>query len=300
MQNRVLILGGMGMLGHRLVRDLGEQFTVAATVRENDSNLMRKPPFQDLTEVVGGVDASDIQTVAHAMNTVGPDVVINCIGIVKQADAATDPIASIQVNSLYPHRLATLCRERQSRLIHISTDCVFSGTRGPSSETDNPDPVDLYGRSKLLGEVTGPGVLTVRTSMIGRELRGDAGLLEWFLSRRSGVVNGFTRAVFSGLTTTALARVLREVVSDQPALEGLVHVASEPITKFDLLTRINDAMSLGAEILPVDEPAIDRSLDGSRFAETTGIRPPSWDKMIMDLANDPTPYDEWRTQHGSS
>ncbi len=300
MQKRVLILGGMGMLGHRLVRELGGQFTVVATVRENDPHLMGKPPFQDLAEVVGGVDATDIQTVAHALNTVGPDVVINCIGIVKQAEAATDPVASIEVNSLFPHRLMKLCQARQCRLIHISTDCVFSGTNGNSSETDNPDPMDLYGRSKLLGEVTGPGVLTVRTSMIGRELRGETGLLEWFLSRLGGSVNGYTRAIFSGLTTAALARVIADIVSEHPALEGLMHVVSEPITKFDLLRLINEAMALGTEIVPVDEPAIDRSLDGSRFAETTGIRLPSWDKMIVDLANDPTPYDEWRTQHGSS
>ncbi len=300
MGQRVLILGGLGMLGHRLVRDLGEPFTVAATVRQSDPGLKRRPPLQDLSLVVSGVDVTDINTVADTLDTVLPDVVINCIGIVKQADTASDPIACIEVNSLFPHRLATLCRERQSRLIHVSTDCVFSGASGMSSEKDNPDPVDLYGRSKLLGEVTGPGVLTVRTSMIGREVRGSSGLLEWFLNRRGGTVNGYTRAVFSGLTTAALADVISRVVSDHPALEGLVHVASEPITKFDLLSLINEAMALGMEIVPVDEPAIDRSLDGSLFAEATGIRLPSWDKMIVDLANDPTPYDQWRAQHGST
>jgi len=300
MQKRVLILGGMGMLGHRLVRDLGERFAVATTVRELDPDSLRPPPQQNSAQIVGGVDATDIATVARTLDTVQPDVVINCIGIVKQSPAAADPIASIRVNSLFPHHLAALCSERQNRLIHISTDCVFSGASGNSSETDNPDPVDLYGRSKLLGEVTGPGVLTVRTSMIGRELRGEAGLLEWFLSRHHTPVNGYSRAVFSGLTTAALARLLADIVSEQPDLEGLMHVASEPISKFDLLSRINDAMGLGAEIRPVDEPAIDRSLDGSRFVAATGIRPPSWDKMIEELANDPTPYDQWRTQHGST
>ncbi len=297
---RLLVLGGFGMLGHRLVQDLGDLFTVAATARENDADLAHRPPLHGSTEVVGGVDATDIQTVAHALNTVGPDVVINCIGIVKQAEAATDPVASIEVNSLFPHRLVTLCQARQCRLIHISTDCVFSGTNGNSSETDNPDPMDLYGRSKLLGEVTGPGVLTVRTSMIGRELRGETGLLEWFLSRHHDRSTGTPGPMFSGLTTAALAHVISRVVSDQPTLEGLVHVASEPITKFDLLRLINEAMALGTEIVPVDEPAIDRSLDGSRFVAATGIRPPSWDKMIEELANDPTPYDQWRTQHGST
>ena len=298
--HRILVLGGMGMLGHRLVRDLCERFAVAATVRDTGPDLMRWPPIQESAEVVGGVDAIDIATVVHSLDTVKPDVVINCIGIVKQSPTAADPIASIRINSLFPHRLSALCAERQNRLIHISTDCVFSGASGNSSETDNPDPVDLYGRSKLLGEVTGPGVLTVRTSMIGRELRGDSGLLEWFLSQHHTPVNGYTRAVFSGLTTAALARVIADIVSEHPALEGLMHVASEPITKFDLLSMVNNAMGLGAEIQPVDEPVIDRSLDGSRFVAATGIRSPSWDKMIEELANDPTPYDQWRTQHGST
>ena len=294
---RLLVLGGFGMLGHRLVRDLGGQFTVVATVRENDPHLMGKPPFQDLAEVVGGVDATDIQTVAHALDTVGPDVVINCIGIVKQADAAADPIASIQVNSLFPHRLVTLCRARQCRLIHISTDCVFSGARGPSSEADNPDPVDLYGRSKLIGEV--------RTRRAHRPNIHDRPRAAW----RTGTARVVHVPAWRLGQRLHPGHLLRphhprprpcsyRVVSDQPALEGLMHVASEPITKFDLLTRINDAMSLGAEIHPVNDPTIDRTLDGSRFAAATAIRPPSWDKMIEELANDPTPSNQWRTQMG--
>jgi len=224
-------------------------------------------------------------------------VVANCIGIVKQREAAAGAAQIHQVNALFPHLLARLCQERGCRLIHLSTDCVFSGLRGGYSEDDEPDPVDLYGRSKLLGEVTGEGCLTLRSSMIGRELAGQAGLLEWLIAQRGGRVQGFRNAVFSGLTTVALARVIAALVSDHPDLEGLLHVASEPISKHDLLLNVNRALSLGVAVEPVAEPVCDRSLDGSRFAAATGIVVPSWDRMIAGLTMDPTPYDEWRRRH---
>ena len=203
----------------------------------------------------------------------------------------------MRVNAQFPPLLARLCGDRGCRLIHISTDCVFSGLRGGYSEDDGPDPMDLYGRSKLLGEVTGEGCLTLRTSMIGRELSGYTGLLEWLISRRGGRVSGFRNAVFSGLATAALSRVIAAVVSDHGDLEGLFHVAGEPISKLELLDRVNRALGLGIGVEPVDEPRLDRSLDGSRFAAATGIAVPSWDSMIAGLATDPTPYDEWRGRH---
>jgi dTDP-4-dehydrorhamnose reductase len=294
MANRILVLGGAGMLGHRLLLTLGDRFEDFATVRTSDGRWRRHPVLGAGDRILCGVDAGAPETISTALENARPEVVVNCIGIVKQREAAADPVQSIRINALFPHLLASQCRERGCRLIHISTDCVFSGRRGRYSEDDLPDPVDLYGRTKLVGEVVGPGILTIRTSMIGRELTGESGLLEWFLARRGGRVAGYRNAVFSGLTTTALAHVIAAVVSDHPALEGLVHVASQPISKHDLLVRINEALDLGIEIEPVDEPHCDRSLDGSRFAATTGIDVPSWDSMIAGLASDPTPYDEWR------
>ena len=293
---RVLVVGGSGMLGHKLLQVLGERFDVAATVRDAAA-WIGHPLLGDRDRVLGGVEATKPETIAEALTSVRPDVVVNCIGIVKQRAAASDPVQSILVNALFPHLLARQCREIGCRLIHISTDCVFSGRSGGYSEADLPDPVDLYGRSKLLGEVAGPGLLTLRTSMIGRELGGRAGLLEWFVAQRGGHVRGFRRAVFSGLTTVALARLIGEVVSHHVSLEGLFHVASEPISKHDLLVRISDALDLGIEIEPASEPACDRSLDGARFAAATGIAVPTWDSMIMGLREDPTPYGEWRRAH---
>jgi dTDP-4-dehydrorhamnose reductase len=291
---KVLIIGANGMLGHTLFRLLGSRFVTFATVRRQEERWHSHPLFAGSDGLIGGVEATSPETTAAAVEGVQPDVVVNCVGIVKQRDAAADAVQSIRVNSLFPHLLARLCAELGCRLIHVSTDCVFSGRRGRYSEDDVPDPVDLYGRTKLLGEVAGPGILTIRTSMIGRELAGRSGLLEWLLSQRGGRVRGYRNAVFSGLTTAALARVIGALVSDHGELEGLFHVASEPISKLDLLVRITEALDLGIEINPVDEPHCDRSLDGSRFAAATGIEVPSWDSMIAGLASDPTPYDEWR------
>ena len=293
---RVLVLGGSGMLGHKVLQVLGERFDVYASVRDTD-DWAGHPLLGDRERVLEGVNAARPETIAEVLQRVRPRVVVNCVGIVKQRVAAKNPVQSIRVNALFPHLLARQCEEIGCRLVHISTDCVFSGRHGGYSETDIPDPVDLYGRSKLLGEVVLPGCLTLRTSMIGRELAGQAGLLEWFVAQRGGRVRGYERAIFSGLTTLALAGVIEEVISRHAALEGLFHVASRPISKYDLLARINDVLGLGIVIEPASEPACDRSLDGARFAAATGIAVPAWDSMIMGLKEDPTPYGEWRRAH---
>lgn len=296
----VLVLGASGMLGHTVARSFAERFRVLASCRTRPRSLPALSRSLSKVQWIDKVEATSIASIQNALQASRPDAVINCIGIVKQATAAADTWRVMQVNALFPHQLADLCEASGARLIHISTDCVFSGRSGSYRETDMPDADDLYGRSKQLGEVIRPGCLTIRTSIIGRELSGSHGLLEWFLGHRGGEVDGFTQAVFSGLTTLELARVLERVVSDHGDLAGLFHVASEPISKADLLSRINAAMGLGVRIRPVDQPVIDRSLDGSQFAEITGIRVPSWDKMIADLANETLPYDDWRRRDGST
>lgn len=282
---RVLILGADGMLGHELVRVLGSRLEIAATVRTS-AQTGAVTVLADRMILRPGVDATAPETVADAVRDVRPDVVVNCIGIVKQRREASDPVASIRVNSLFPHQLALVCAEHRCRLVHVSTDCVFSGRRGGYAEDDLADPVDLYGRSKLLGEPVGERCLTLRTSMIGPELKGASGLLEWFLAQRGGRVTGFTRAIFSGLTTTALSRIIERIVAEHPGLSGLYHLASDPISKHDLLVRIRDRLELDVEIRPAADPRCDRSLDGRRFATATGIAPPSWDSMMEGLARD--------------
>jgi dTDP-4-dehydrorhamnose reductase len=220
-----------------------------------------------------------------------PAAVINCIGIVKQKKDALDPLPSIRVNALFPHEAAAACARYGARFIQISTDCVFSGRRGAYTEDDLPDPVDLYGRSKLLGEVLTPPHLTLRTSMIGWELNGRAGgpvsgLLEWFYSSRHQTVRGYRRAIFSGLTTHALALCLARILESHPNLTGLFHLASDPIDKFSLLSQIAKALQLPVTIEPDDLFVCDRSLDPTRFVAATGLRTPGWDDMIDGLARE--------------
>jgi dTDP-4-dehydrorhamnose reductase len=291
---KVLILGGSGMLGHKLWQTFAPRFDTYVTFRTVPEEYRRFGIF-DEAKGIGKVTAESVDSVARAIEAVRPDVVVNCIGIVKQDSAAKDPVASITVNSLFPHLLARLCAEHGARLIHLSTDCVFSGRKGNYAETDTADAEDLYGRTKLLGEVATEQCLTIRTSMIGRELRGSHGLLEWFLSR-SGRVSGFKRAIFSGFTTTALADLIGHIIEDHPQLQGLWHVAAEPISKFDLLTLVKQTYQLATEIEPDETFVCDRSLNDARFREVTGIKVPSWKHMIEEMRRDPTPYEEIRTR----
>jgi dTDP-4-dehydrorhamnose reductase len=286
---RILILGGTGMLGHKLQQSFAPRFDTFATVRSSASASIVEPAGRLITDVT----AEDLHSVSRALDDVEPQVVVNCIGIVKQLDAAKDPIPSIEVNALFPHRLADAAKAAGARTIHISTDCVFSGLKGRYTEEDPPDPVDLYGRTKLLGEVSYDNTLTIRTSIVGRELIGAHGLLEWFLAQ-SGPVKGFRKAIFSGLTTQALAETLALVITDYPDLSGLWHVASEPIDKYQLLREFARLYDRDVEIEPDDSVVIDRSLDDARFRAATGIARPSWPELLEALAKDPTPYDDAR------
>jgi dTDP-4-dehydrorhamnose reductase len=293
---KVLILGGTGMLGHKLWQTCAPRFETYATVRLAAPAYDRAGIF-DRSRLLGGVSAEDFASVVQAVNRVRPEVVINGIGIVKQHSAAGDPLMSIAINALFPHRLAQLCGAAGIRLIHVSTDCVFSGRKGHYSESDTPDADDLYGRTKLLGEVEREDCLTLRASMIGRELRGAHGLLEWFLGQEGKTVRGFTRARFSGFTTAALAGVIGDIMADHRALRGVWHVAADPISKFDVLSLVRDAFGLDVEIEPDDALVCDRSLAAERFRHATGFAPRPWRDMIDRMAKDPTPYDEIRRPH---
>jgi dTDP-4-dehydrorhamnose reductase len=291
---RVLVVGATGTLGHRVCMEWGERFecfgTVRAPVGERVTELLAP------TTLIPGATAEDPESLRPALERVRPDVVLNCIGAVKQAEAGQQAIPAIRVNSLFPHQLAALCQEHSARMVHVSTDCVFSGMRGNYTEEDVPDATDIYGRSKLLGEVAGDGLLTVRTSLIGRELRGTLGLLEWLISNRGGSVRGFSRAVFSGFTTIALAAELAGLIEEGPELDGIWHLAAEPVDKLSLLTSLNDALELGIEIVPDADVVIDRALDSSRLREATGRQLRRWDEMVDELAADETPYDEIRSE----
>lgn len=295
---RVLILGGSGMLGHKLYQRCQDRFDTWATLRSSFDDYVRLDLFSR-DRVVSKVDAADPGSVEAAMERIKPDVVVNCIGIVKQSPLALDPIISLTINSLFPHRLARLCESRGCRLVHISTDCVFSGKEGRYVETDPADAEDLYGRTKYLSEVGAPSGLTLRTSMIGREIRTSYGLIEWFLRNRRGQVRGFTRAIYSGFTAGALADIISTIIENHQELRGLYHVSSEPISKHDLLSLVRKAFDVPIEIVPDPGVEVDRSLDSGRFRQATGFQPRSWPEMIGEMAADPTPYDHWRSKRAA-
>ena len=282
MTRKALVLGGTGMLGHRVVPALSGSHEVHATVRDLDFAAPRVPATLHQLDVLDGHALDDV------VRRVAPEVVVNCVGIVKQLDAAKQAIPSIRVNALFPHELAGVCARHDARLIHVSTDCVFSGSLPyPRAyrEDDVPDAHDLYGRTKLLGEVDAPA-LTLRTSIIGPELHAGNGLLDWYKRQAHADVPGFRNAWFSGLTTDALADVIRRLVHDHAGMSGIFHVSADPISKYDLLVRLRDVLSLPCTIHAVDEPSINRVLDCTRFQDSTGIRMPAWDEMLNHYAKE--------------
>ncbi len=280
---RVLIVGGDGMLGHQLLKHLSGTHDVRVTLRRP---LSEYAPLDLFTtdNSYAGIDVRVPGSVAGVLADFAPDAVCNAAGIVKQRSEIADPVASIEVNALFPHRLAEMAAGVGARVLQVSTDCVFSGRRGGYTEADLPDPVDLYGRTKLVGELEGKGCVTLRTSIIGLELQRRQGLVEWALSQR-GRVSGFRGARFSGVTTTELSRVCEGVLSRHVDLDGVWHVASEPISKYELLVELFRQLGrTDVQIVPDDKFVCDRTLRGDAFERATGYRCPSWITMLGELA----------------
>jgi dTDP-4-dehydrorhamnose reductase len=279
---KILVLGASGMLGNAVFRVLASspQSDVVGTVRSSRSvgllpNILRE-------RLISGVDVENSDTLVFLFSKVRPTVVVNCIGLVKQLAESDDPLQAIPVNSILPHRLARLCDAVGARLVHMSTDCVFSGTKGMYTEADFADANDLYGRSKFLGEVDYPNAITLRTSIIGHERDGARSLIDWFLSQ-DGRVKGYARAVFSGLPTVEIARIIRDYVIPNPELHGVFNLSAEPINKFDLLTLVAEVYGKSIEIVSDDKLVIDRSLDSTRFRQATGFSPEPWPELIRRM-----------------
>jgi dTDP-4-dehydrorhamnose reductase len=280
---RVLVFGGNGMLGHQLCRLWNGRMEVWATFRDAPDRF----DFLPAPRRIGSVTVEDTARVGEILDEVQPGVVVNAVGIVKQRDEAKQAVPSIRVNALFPHQLAELCAGRGIRVLQISTDCVFSGLRGAYTEDDVPDPVDLYGRSKLLGELNRSGCLTLRTSIIGWQLNTFSSLLSWFALRRGERIQGYRKAIYSGVSTSVLAALIGDIIENQADLQGLYHVGSKPISKFDLLVRLRDALGWkDVSIEPEESFFCDRSLNGDKFSRATGWHAPEWDAMLAGLAGE--------------
>ena len=281
------------MLGHKLVQNLEGGFEVYCTLRGGFESVRHFGIF-DERRAISGVDVFDETSVRNAVEKIRPQVVIDAVGVIKQIPSAADVITTLSANSIFPQRLAQLGEEFGFRLLTVSTDCVFKGDRGRYVESDVPDALDLYGQSKHWGEVAGENCLTLRTSIIGRELASAHSLVEWFLSNRGGAVRGFVNAIYSGFPTIVFADIIRDLIIEHSGISGLYHVSSEPIDKFTLLSMLNEAYGAEIDIERFEDFHIDRSLNSDRFREETGFVPPSWEEMVERMAADPTPYDKWR------
>ncbi|MEX2281184.1 MAG: SDR family oxidoreductase [Gemmatimonadota bacterium] len=279
---RILIAGGAGMLGHQLFMHLRSVYDVKVTLREDIGHYARHGLF-DSSNAYGRIDVTASATLDRVLMDFQPHAIINCIGIVKQLPIAKESIPSIEINALLPHKLAQMARKTDARLVHFSTDCVFSGRKGGYTETDTPDAEDLYGRTKLLGEVRGEGCLTLRTSLIGHELGRNTSLVEWFLSQK-GHARGFRNAIFNGFTTIEMARIVEMLLTKYPAAQGVWHVSSDPIDKYTLLNLIRKHYRLDIQVEPDDVFKCKRSLDSTPFRKRFEYRPPSWENMIEEMS----------------
>jgi dTDP-4-dehydrorhamnose reductase len=282
-KNTVLILGATGMLGHTLFKRLSRdsKLQVFGTARHKTAKSLF--PKELAKKILTNVDLENDQSLLKLFNKVKPDIVINCVGLIKQIGTSEDVLQAIPINTLLPHRLAYLTAQIRARLILLSTDCVFSGKKGNYKETDRPDCTDLYGQSKLLGEITDqPHVLTIRTGFIGHELRGGHSLVNWFLKQKVSVT-GYTRAIYSGLPTIELANIIHHLVLPNPKLSGLYQIASEPISKFDLLGLIAKTYQKKVTLTKSSSPKINRSLSYAKFKKQTGYTPKSWVQLVEEM-----------------
>lgn len=290
---KILILGGGGTLGHKLWQTLQSKFPDTSVSIRKTRDFYAKCGLFAGPRVIDGLDLRDFTRLNVVLDEFKPSVIVNCAGITPRRGEAQDSVNVITINSLLPHKLAEWCVNNGSRLIHFSTDCVFDGKTGNYNELSPSDSKDLYGRTKALGEVNSPSSVIFRTSMIGREISGGTELLEWFLAQEGKKIKGYRKVVFTGLTTNRLAGLTGDIIEQYPGLNGLYNVASQPVSKYDLLLMLREAYNLDVEIEADDSVECRRDLDGSKFIKATGFVCPPWKELIREMAADPTPYAEW-------
>ena len=278
---RILILGGDGMLGHQLLKHLQPRHDVKVSLRQ-DLDAYASFNMFSRKNAYDAIDIRSLERLVEVMADFRPEAVINAVGIVKQRADAKESIPSLEINALLPHRLTVLCKGIGARLIHLSTDCIFSGKKGSYLESDPSDAEDLYGKTKFLGEVHEANSLTLRTSIIGRELSRHTSLLDWFLAQ-TGTVKGFTKAIYSGFTTLEMARIIEKMLLEYPDASGVYQVSSDPINKYELLLLIREKLGLDIEIVPDEIFCCDRSLNSQRFRAEFYYTAPTWPAMIEEL-----------------
>ena len=288
----ILILGATGLIGNRLVRTLGENFEVFGSTRKKEFLDPKLSFLLKERNWLFDVSPEKFFTLEEKIQKIKPNVIVNCLGVTKLKPGSSNLQKSILVNSIFPHNLSATCREFNIRLIHLSTDCVFSGSKGNYVENDVPDPIDVYGITKSLGELINENDLTIRTSFVGRELSSFTNLFEWAMRNKNKSIRAYSKAIYSGLTTLALSKIIKSIILDQATLSGLWHVSSEPISKYELLSNLNHALSLNMDIELDDKFICDRSLNSKQFRERTKIQVPKWPEMLKEFAKDQRWYEK--------
>lgn len=281
---KVLVLGGDGMLGHQLCRQLSHAHEVKASLRQG-ARFYESMGLGNAQQFFFNIDLRTPESLLEVLAQFRPDWIINAAGIVKQRSDSRDRLLSIELNALLPQRLALYCASIGARLIHFSTDCVFAGTKGMYKDHDVSDATDVYGRTKYLGEVLADNAITLRTSIIGPELHHYQSLYEWFM-RSQGTVRGYRSAIFSGLTTLEVAHVVQQVMEAAEWIPGVFNLSAAPISKYELLKLIDARHRRGTDIVPDDSVVIDRSLDSTLFRQTYKYYPPEWEQMIDSMVTE--------------
>ncbi len=280
---KILIVGATGMIGHTLWMGLSLNHDVSVIIRKDKKQLPNIPKIEN-TQIFDNIDVLDFDNVDHVISIIKPDVVFNCIGIVKQLEISSNHQVCIALNSLFPHQLAQACARSNSRMIQFSSDCVFDGEKGMYVESDTPNATDLYGRTKALGEIDYlSNVLTLRTSFIGREIFPHGGLVNWFESQKGGAIRGFSNAIYSGLPTNTFVKILNNFILPNKNLHGIYHLSAAPIDKYYLLNLIKKQFKVDVEIELDKTFVIDRSLISDKFKSETGFEPLVWEELIKDL-----------------
>jgi len=280
---RILILGGTGMLGHQLYQHLSTRFPDTFTTIRQSCEKYKIGKLINNGRIIESVDVTDFPVLTGVMKCVRPNVILNCIGVTKRRKEANEAIHAITLNALLPHMLSEWGRNNAAKVVNFSTDCVFDGKAGNYVDDSATNAVDLYGKTKAMGEIHGENALTLRSSFIGTELDSGTELLEWFLAQ-TGTVKGFKNAIYSGLTTLELSRVIEKILVYHPGANGIYNVSSDPISKYELLVLIRDKIHLNIEIIPDENMKCDRSLNSSKFRKAFNYAPPSWEAMIEELA----------------
>ena len=284
---KVLVMGANGMIGSAMLTVLSNynELQVSGTVRDNASSEFFTTEIRKNLHYCEDLVSLDVLT--KIIKEIHPHVVVNCAGVTKHKEISSTPSRVIAINSLMPHLLADVCDLVGARLIHVSTDCVFSGRKGGYLETDPPDACDLYGKSKALGEVVYPNCLTLRTSTIGHEFDTQYGLLEWFLSQND-FCKGYSKAIFSGLPSVIFADIVCNIILLHPKISGLIHVAAAPINKHKLLSLIADVYEKKINIEVDNKLVIDRSLNGELLFNKIGYRAPEWSVLVRTMRSSST------------